>query len=496
MTRGLLSALRPLFAVPRRPASILRDPPATGSPSLTAATRRLSRPAGSGTAPRRAILGWLLFDWACQPFFTLVTTFVFAPYFATALAPDPVEGQSLWGYATAAAGLVLAVLSPVAGSIADASGPKKPWIATAGLVLVVATTALWWAAPGAPNAVALALAAFMLGTVAVEIAAVFNNAMMPSLVPPERLGRLSGAGWAIGYAGGLVSLVLVLGFLAAVPETGKTYLGVTPLFGLDPAAREGDRVTGPFSGLWFLAFVWPLFLFTPDLPRTGRAAGDAVRHGLAQVRTTLADARRHPGVGRFLLANMVYQDALVALFAFGGIYGAGVFGWGPVELGSFGILLTMTGTAGALIGGRLDDRISAKAVLLGAITLFTVVCLGILSLGREHILFAISTAPPAPDDGLFGSSSEKLFLGLGLVIGALAGPLQASSRSYLARLVPPWEAGRYFGLLALSGKLTSFLAPLAVALATDLFETQAAGPAVLIVFFGIGGLLLSGVRRA
>src|SRR5215213_7575787 len=245
--------------------------------------------------PRRALVGWVLFDCACQPFFTLVTTFVFAPYFAAALARNPVEGQSLWGYATAAAGLTLAVLSPVLGSIADARGPKKPWIALCGAVLVIACATLWFAAPGAPHAIAVALLAFAVATVAAEVAAVFNNAMMPRLVPPQRLGRLSGAGWATGYAGGLVSLVLVLGFLAAVPETGKTYLGVTPLFGLDPAAREGDRFTGPFSGLWFLAFVWPLFLFTPDLPRTGRAAGDAVRHGLAQVRTTLADARRHPG---------------------------------------------------------------------------------------------------------------------------------------------------------------------------------------------------------
>ncbi len=252
-------------------------------------------------------------------------------------------------------------------------------------MLVVATTALWWAAPGAPDAIAIALTAFVAAAVATEIAAVFNNAMMPSLVPPERLGRLSGAGWAMGYAGGLVSLLVVLGFLAALPETGRTYFGLEPLFGLDPSTREGDRVTGPFSALWFLAFVWPLFLFTPDLPRTGLSFGEAVRHGLTQVRGTLADAKRHPGVLRFLLANMVYQDALVALFAFGGIYGAGVFRWGPVELGIFGILLTITGTVGALIGGRLDDRVSAKAVLLGAIALFTLVCIGIaVARARPH----------------------------------------------------------------------------------------------------------------
>ncbi|WP_262273578.1 MFS transporter [Microvirga yunnanensis] len=446
-------------------------------------------------APRSAILGWLLFDWACQPFFTLVTTFVFAPYFASALAPDPVTGQSLWGYATAAAGLVLAVLSPVLGSIADATGPKKPWIASCGLVLFIASFALWYAAPGLPSGIAVGLVGFAFGTVAVEVAAVFNNAMIPHLVPPERYGRLSGTGWAMGYCGGLVSLVIVLGFLAADPVSTKTVFGLDPLFGLDPATREGDRITGPFSALWFLVFVLPLFLFTPDVPRSGMGLKEAARQGIEQVRSTVADARRHESVGRFLIANMVYQDALVALFAFGGIYGAGVFGWQAIELGIFGILLTITGTLGALIGGRLDDRIGAKPVILGAILVLALVCVGVLSLGRDHILFAIPTAPPGPDDGLYGSAPEKLFVGLGLVIGAVAGPLQASSRSLLARLVPAHEAGRYFGLLALSGKVTSFLAPLAVAVATAVFQSQAAGPAVLILFLLAGFWLLSGVKR-
>jgi UMF1 family MFS transporter len=449
----------------------------------------------SGKTGRAAILGWLLFDWACQPFFTLVTTFVFAPYFAAALAPDPVAGQSLWGFATAAAGLVLAVLSPVLGSIADATGPKKPWIAACGVVLFASSWVLWNAAPGAVYAIPIALAGFAVGTVAVEVAAVFNNAMIPHLVPPERFGRLSGTGWAIGYLGGLASLVIVLGFLAASPETGKTFLGIAPLFGLDPATRAGDRVTGPFSAVWFLVFILPLFLFTPDIARSTLSPRAAVRHGLAQVRSTLRDAKQHAGLVRFLLANMVYQDALVALFAFGGIYGAGVFGWQAVELGVFGILLTVTGTAGALIGGRLDDRFGAKPVILGAITTLGLVCVGVLSLGPDHILFVIPTEPAQPGDGLYGTAPEKLFLGLGLVIGSVAGPMQASARSMLARLVPAREAGRYFGLLALSGKVTSFLAPLAVAVATGLFDTQAAGPAVLILFFLAGGCLLSGVRR-
>jgi UMF1 family MFS transporter len=319
--------------------------------------------------------------------------------------------------------------------------------------------------------------------------------MMLHLVPPERLGRLSGTGWATGYAGGLVSLVVVLGLLAASPETGTTYFGLRPLFGLDPALREGDRVTAPLSAAWFVLFILPLFLFTPDATRSGRPLSAAVRHGLGQLASTVSEARRDGTIARFLLANMVYQDGLVALFAFGGIYGAGVFGWGTLELGIFGILLTVTGTIGALIGGRLDDRLGPKRVIIGSLSVLILVCVGILSLGRDHVLFAIPATPPAPGDALYGSLPEKLFLGLGLVIGTVAGPLQAASRSLMARLVKPPEAGRYFGLLALSGKVTSFMAPLTVAIATDLADTQAAGPAVLIAFFAVGGILLRGVRR-
>ena len=445
---------------------------------------------------RRALVGWVLFDPACQPFFTLVTTFVFAPYFAAVLAPDPVRGQAWWGYATAAAGLCLAILSPLLGSVADATGARKPWIAASCAVLFAGSACLWFAAPGVPGAVPLALGAFGVATVAAEVAAVFNNAMMARLVPPGALGRLSGYGWAAGYAGGLVSLVVALGFLIAAPDTGRTYLGLEPLFGLDPARREGDRAVGPLSAVWLLALVWPLFVFTPDAPGTGATARAAIRDGVARLRATVGDARRHPTIGRFLLANMIYQDGLVALFAFGGIYGAGMFGWGTAELGLFGILLTLTGTAGATVGGILDDRLGAKPVILGSLGVLVMVTLGILSLGREHVGFVIPTAPPTPDDGPFGSAPERAFLLCGAVLGAVAGPLQASSRSYLGRLVPAEDAGRYFGLLALSGKLTSFGAPLAVAVATALTGRQEAGPAVLLLFFAGSAVLLARARQA
>jgi UMF1 family MFS transporter len=435
-----------------------------------------------------------MFDWAAQPFFTLITTFIFAPFFASALAPDPAQGQAWWGYATGFAGLCIAVLSPLLGGVADMTGPRKPWIAVFGAMLVAGAGLLWFAVPGHPCAVPIALAGFVLATIGAEFATVFNNAMMTRLVPPERIGRLSGTGWAVGYLGGLLSLVIMLGFLAASPDTGRTLLGLAPAFGLDPALREGDRISGPLTALWFVLFVAPMFLLTPDMPKTGVKLAAAARQGFVQLRATLAEVRRWPSMARFLIANMIYQDGLVALFAFGAIYAAGVFGWSTIEVGIFGILLTVTGVFGALAGGWLDDRIGGKPVVLGAIVVLIITCIGILSLGKDHILFVIPAEAGRPGDGLFGSLPEKVYLGMGLLIGLVAGPLQAASRSLLARLSPPARTGQFFGLFALSGKVTSFMGPTLVALATDLTNRQEAGLAVLIVFFTVGGVLLWGVK--
>jgi UMF1 family MFS transporter len=236
--------------------------------------------------PRRAaVVSWIFFDWAAQPYFTLITTFVFAPYFAAHVAPDAASGQALWGFATAAAGIVIALLSPVFGAIADATGRRKPWIAAFGAMLVVGSCLMWIGRPGAPELIVPLLAAYVLATIGVEFATVFNNAMMPTLVPPERIGRLSGTGWATGYIGGIVSLILVLGFLAANPDSGRTLFGLQPLFGLDPVTHEGDRISGPLTGLWFIVFVLPMFLFTPDYPARHRL-GAAMREGLGQLQAT------------------------------------------------------------------------------------------------------------------------------------------------------------------------------------------------------------------
>jgi UMF1 family MFS transporter len=443
--------------------------------------------------PRAAVVSWIFFDWAAQPYFTLITTFVFAPYFATHVAANPASGQSLWGFATAAAGLMIALMSPVLGAIADASGRRKPWIAAFGALLVIGSSLMWFGRPGDVSIIPPLLLAYGIATVGVEFATVFNNAMMPTLVPPDKIGRLSGTGWATGYIGGIVSLVLVLGFLAADPESGRTLFGFTPLFGLDPVTHQGDRITGPLTGIWFVIFVLPMFLLTPDYPAK-RGLRDALREGLFELRGTLRELPKHRSMAAFLLANMIYTDGLVSLFAFGGIYAAGTFGWNTIEIGTFGIILAIAGTLGGWLGGKLDDALGSKHVIAGSMLVLLFAVVAILLVDKDTVFF-VNVAPPVPGGALFASAAERAYLVLGCLIGAAGAPLQAASRSLLIKIAPKDRIAQYFGLFALTGKVTSFIGPLLIGVITAVTASQKAGMAVLVLFFLAGLALLTRVRE-
>jgi UMF1 family MFS transporter len=441
--------------------------------------------------PRSAVISWIFFDWAAQPYFTLITTFVFAPYFATHVASDAASGQALWGFATAAAGMAIALLSPVLGAIADASGRRKPWIAAFGAMLVIGASLMWFGKPGDPSVIPPLLLCYAVATVGVEFATVFNNAMMPTLVPPDRIGRLSGTGWATGYIGGILSLIIVLGFLAANPESGRTLFGFTPLFGLDPLTHQGDRISGPLTGIWFVVFVLPMFLLTPDYP-VRHPVRDALREGLSELKQTLRELPSHKSLATFLLTNMIYTDGLVSLFAFGGIYAAGTFGWNTIQIGTFGIILAIAGTFGGYIGGKLDDALGSKRVIAGSMVVLLLAIVAILLVDKETVLF-VDVTPPQPGGALFSSAAERAYLILGCCIGAAGAPLQAASRSLLIRLAPKDRIAQYFGLFALTGKVTSFVGPLLIGVVTAVTASQKAGMAVLVLFFVTGLALLARV---
>ncbi|MGL4406024.1 MAG: MFS transporter, partial [Notoacmeibacter sp.] len=243
-------------------------------------------------ASKAGIFGWMMFDWAAQPFFTVITTFIFAPYFISRMAPDAATGQAYWGYGIALGGLIIAVLSPVLGSIADQTGPRKPWVAFFAAIKIAALFGLWIAAPG--SNMFLIVAIFTIAAVAAEFSIVFNDSMLLRLVPQSDVGRVSNIAWGLGYLGGMIVLIFIIACLAGNPETGKTIIGIAPLFGIDPAQGEDARAAGPISGLWYFLFILPMFLFTPDFKKAPMAIGEAVSKGIAELKSTFIEARQRP----------------------------------------------------------------------------------------------------------------------------------------------------------------------------------------------------------
>ncbi len=412
-------------------------------------------PSGSGAA-RRGRFAWCLYDWANSAFPTVIETFVFATFFARAVASDPEMGTAQWGLALGIAGGAVALVSPALGAIADRAGARKPWLAIFTAMTALSAFCLWFTKP-MPEYALWALVWFGIGTVAFEFAQVFYNAMLPDLASKDRVGRLSGWGWGMGYAGGLCCLAVSLVVLVQAEP---------PPFGLDAAQQEPVRATAILVALWVAVFALPLMLWTPDRPRTGTPLGRAACEGMAELLRTLRTLPRERVIGRFLLARMLYIDGLNTIFAFGGIYAAGSFGMAFEEILMFGIALNVTAGLGAAGFGWLDDKLGPKPVIVASLSALLVVGASLLVV-----------------------ESKTWFWALGIALGAFFGPVQSASRSLMTRLAPPERAAELFGLYAVSGKATAFLGPLALAWATTVWESQRAGMATTLVFI-LAGLAL------
>ena len=433
-------------------------------------------------ALRRRIWGWFFFDWASQPYNTLLITFIFAPY-VKELMGDGSAAQAAWGFGIGAAGLVIALLAPLLGAVADSGGHRLRWIWLFSALYMVGSGMLWFAAPSDFN-LSVTLFFFALGLVGMEFATIFTNAMLPDLGPREEIGRISGNGWAFGYLGGLIALALMLALFAESAATGKTLLGIDPVFGLDAAQREGTRAVGPLTALWYAVFMIPFFLWVKE-PKTTPRKG-AVRRGLTQLKDTLSRLPRRPSLFAYLASSMFYRDALNGMYAFGGIYAAGVLGWSVVDTGVFGILAILSGALFAWLGGKADTKLGPKPVITGMIVLLTLVAIAIVLVDRDRI-FGL----PVADGSKLPDLAFYLF---GVLIGAGGGVLQSASRSMMVRQADPARMTEAFGLYALSGKATSFLAPLLIGTVTALSGSQRIGVTPLIVLFVLGLCLLRWVK--
>ncbi|MDP1748797.1 MAG: MFS transporter [Reyranella sp.] len=438
---------------------------------------------------------WALFDWANQPFFTVVTTFIFGQYFVNVMVGDPVKGQADWAFTQSTAGVIIAVLSPFLGAMADAGGRRKPYILFFQVFVALGCLALWWAYPNRPDLIGPICWAVVLATVGAEMSIVFNNAQLPSIVSPERMGRLSGFGWGLGYCGGLIALFIVL-MVSRPSMFGLAVNDDRPLFGLDPATYELERLVGPASALWLAVFVIPMFLFTPDglVPRR-LSLLEAARGGFTALVGTVRKLGRYRNVLLYLLAFMLYNDGLAAIIIFGGVYAAVTFGWSTVTVGIFGIIVTVFAIPGAFLGGRLDDWMGSKRTAQFAILGVIIATLGIVSVSATGVLFVVPAAELAPARPLFGSLQERVFMAFALLLGFCMGPMQAASRTLIGRLAPPGMSGEFFGLFALSGRATAWMAPLAIGIVTTATQSNRLGVACVLFFLVLGFVLLWWVRE-
>jgi UMF1 family MFS transporter len=432
----------------------------------------------------RRLWGWYFFDWASQPYNTLLLTFIFGPYVASVVG-DGSAAQAIWGYGIGATGFLIALAAPWLGAVADRAGGRMPFIWLFSLMYVVGAWGLWWSAPADFN-VWFVMLMFGIGLIGMEFATIFTNAMMPSLGSRDDMGRISGTGWAFGYVGGVVALILML-TLFAEGATGRTLIGIAPILGLDPETREGTRAVGPFTAIWYAVFMVPFFLWVRE-PRNPGAVGyrAAVRGAWPELRDTLRGLPRRRSLFAYLGASMFYRDALNGMYVFGGIYAAGVLGWSVTQVGIFGILAAITGAVFCWIGGRADSRYGPKPVIIVCVLTLAAVGLGVVHVGRESVF----GMPVRPESAL----PDIAFYILGAGIGAAGGALQSASRTMLVRQADPAKMTESFGLYALAGKFTAFLAPLSIGLLTDITGSQQLGITPLIGLFLIGLVLLVWVK--
>lgn len=443
---------------------------------------------------RKRIWGWYFFDWASQPFNTLLLTFIFGPYFAQVAtgsmiadgmteAAAKAQAQAYWGYGLTISGLVIALLAPTLGAVSDSSGKRMPWIWAFSAAYVIGAGALWWTEPDGFSAL-WALFFFGLGLIGMEFATIFTNAFLPTLGERKELGRISGTGFAFGYLGGVLALAAMIVFFQAT-ESGKTMVGLTPAFNLDMESRADTRIVGPFVAIWFVVFMIPFFLFTRDVPNPA-AQRFKLGQGVRDLFETLKRLPETPSLFAYLGSSMFYRDALNGMYTFGGIYAFGVLGWTPVDVGVFGIVAALSGAVFCWIGGYVDRAIGPKPVILTCCILLMSVAILIVSLTPTTVLgFNVAKGSSLPD--------QMFYLG-GAIIGAAGGVLQAASRNMLTRQGNPERMTEAFGLYALSGKATSFIAPFLIAVTSDLTGSQRLGVTPLIALFLIGIVMLAWVK--
>jgi UMF1 family MFS transporter len=424
--------------------------------------------------PRKQVVSWALWDWATQPFNSVILTFVFTALYLTTdtfLAPevaaladdDPVKVAALagltsgLGLAGTIAGLLIAAIAPVLAQRADASGRRKFWLLVYTAVLVATTASLFFV-QGVPQYFVLGASLIAIGTVFSELAGVNYNAMLVQVATPKTVGRVSGLGWGLGYIGGIIALVIVIVAYSA------------DWFGLPQDNGLPFRIVALGCALWTVIFVIPFIRNVPELPAP---AGVERVNFFASYRLLFRNIKalytRSRPTFWFLLASAVYRDGLGAVFAFGAIIASVVFGFSFLEVVGFGIAANLVAGVSTIIAGRFDDRFGARAVIVFALA-------GLVVSGLVVFLLA--------------DAGKIIFWIFGLALCIFVGPAQASSRSLLARVTPAGMEGEIFGLYATTGRIASPISSSLWTLFIAIFASTVWGILGIVIVLAVGLVLM------
>ncbi len=442
---------------------------------------------------------WAWFEGARNPHVLLITIYIFAPYFAQHLMSNPVAGQALWADLNTLSGVIIAIVAPFMGAIADAGGRRKPWLFVFSVILGLTAAALWFALPDEQGLPFFAICVLLVVTFAsFDFTAVFHNAMLPTLVPEKRVGALSGLGLALGNFSGVVLLVFMLICFSLPGVVDWPFVPATPWFGVDQAAHEPERLVGPLFAVWFLLLGLPLFFFTPDQPRVTLGPVEAVKRGTLSLVRTVRSLRSYKNVTTYLVGRMIYNDGCNAILIFGGIYAATTFAWGTLDMLVYGVILSIFATFGGVFGGWLDHTFGSQRGILISVAGTMVGLVLSLSMRPDTILFFIAydtALPPVHGLPFFKSWPEIIYLAIVIIIAIFITASYANSRTMLARIAPASKMTEFFGLYALSGTATAFLAPFVVARATEWSGNQAIGLASILGLLGIGFVIMLFVKN-
>ena len=427
---------------------------------------------------------WTMFDWANQPFYTLIMTFVFSVYFTDVFIAGDDGAQKLTLTQTIS-GLAIALLSPVLGSITDIKGNRKLLMGITSALFVFGMALLWYSPPGAPDGIWLVMFGLILASAMVGFSEVFNNSVLANIETPENSGWLSGMGYGVGYIAGLIALILFL--VIFVWPGGET----ENLYGLDTSEYEHIRMVGPLSAIWYAVFIIPLFLFTPDIKKNDVTVINSIKIGLSNFINTFKEARKYKNIFTFLITRMFYQDALNALFVVGGVYASLVVGMSLTQVLILGIILNVLSGPSSIYGGYLNDLIGSKNVInLSLWGLFLSGVLGI-SIDKDTIFyfFTVNEYSSSIEEftfGIFNSVSQVTYICVVIGISIFYGPAQTASRALMVKLAPQEKMTEFFGLYAFAGKSTAWLVPGIMSLILAFTDSLQYAMISIIVFNLIG----------